>query len=65
MKTIKLGAALAVAALVVANSAQAQTAPDPNTIITSASSAATVVMGLCVTVGTFFTVYKVAKWLRK
>lgn len=45
--------------------AQAAPVPDATVIITAASSAATVVMGLCVTVGTFFAVFKVVQWIRK
>ena len=43
----------------------APVAPDATVIITAASSAASTVMGLCVTVGTFFAVFKVVQWIRK
>lgn len=56
----------AVAAVAVAgNVAMAQTAPDATTLVTSATSAANSVMGLCLTVGGFFLVYKIIKWVRK
>lgn len=45
--------------------AQAVGAPDPTTLITSATSAANSVMGVCITVGGFFLVYKIVKWIRK
>lgn len=40
-------------------------APDASTLVTTASNVATSVMGLCVTVGGFFLVYKIVKWIRK
>ena len=40
-------------------------APDATTILTAVDSAATTVMGLCITIGTFFAVFKVVKWIRR
>lgn len=45
--------------------AVAQVAPDPATLVTTATTAANSVMTLCLTVGGFFLVYKIVKWVRK
>ena len=63
MKNNKFLAAAAVLGAL-AIGANAQTAPDATTLVTSATSAANSVMALCLTVGGFFLVYKIVKWIR-
>lgn len=57
-----LGGIAVLGAAVVSASAQSA---DPATLITTATSAANSVMALCLTVGGFFLVYKIVKWIRK
>jgi len=56
------GLALIMLALVLCMAAQAQT--DATAIVTSTGNAFTQVATLCVTIGTFFTVYRLAKRVR-
>ena len=59
-----LGGIAVLGLAVVSASAQA-VGNDPATLITTATSAANSVMALCLTVGGFFLVYKIVKWIRK
>ena len=55
--------ALALALGVTVASATVNT--DPNAVLIAVDTATTTVMGLCVTIGTFFGVFKVVKWIRR
>lgn len=48
-----------------AQSTPSSVAADATGIVTQVTTTANLVMGLCVTLGTFFGVYKVVKWIRK
>lgn len=45
--------------------ASAQLVTDPNTLVVTAKDTANSVMALCITVGGFFLVFKIVKWIRK